>query len=122
MEDTLVFISKSKLRSKQACGFKTTVDGKLYRGILVKRDDRYYAYQNMCKHLPITLDLNDDNFFSHDEKYLQCQMHGAMYEVETGLCIGGPCEGASLNSLKIIEEPDQLIIHIPPRKAKPKID
>ena len=44
------------------------------------------AYENRCRHLPITLDYG--------------QTHGAFYEPKTGLCIDGPCTGASLIPLE----------------------
>ena len=34
----------------------------------------------------------------------QCQTHGAIYEPDTGLCVRGPCAGASLFALEIVEE------------------
>ena len=34
--------------------------GRVFRGILVRRGGKFYAYQNLCQHLPITLDLNDE--------------------------------------------------------------
>ena len=40
-------------------------------------------------------------------------MHGAMYEIETGLCIGGPCLGARLDSLSFIEEENEINITVP---------
>lgn len=78
---------------------------------------RYYAYKNLCQHLPITLDLKDNNFFSHDKKYLQCQMHGAMYEIETGKCIAGPCLGGQLIVLALEEEGEYLKITIPEEES-----
>ena len=110
---TKVFIPKSRLSRREGKGFETKLSGKIFRGIVVKQDGQYFAYQNLCKHLPITLDLNDDEFFSHDKAFIQCQMHGAIYEIQTGKCIAGPCEGAKLNALKVIEEEDQLIVLVP---------
>ena len=59
------------------------------------------AYENLCRHLPITLDYGDGEFFSNDGSLFVCQTHGAFYEPKTGLCVAGPCTGASLIPLKI---------------------
>lgn len=96
-----------------AKSFKTKVRGKVFQGFVVKKGGKYYAYQNLCMHLPITLDLNDDDFFTYDKAHLQCHMHGAMYVVETGVCIAGPCEGTTLVSLEVLEEETRLVIRVP---------
>ena len=35
------------------------------------------AYENLCRHLPITLDYGDGEFFSKDNNLFVCQTHGA---------------------------------------------
>ena len=59
------------------------------------------AYENLCRHLPITLDYGDGEFFSSDGSLFVCQTHGAMYHPKNGLCVEGPCSGASLHPLDI---------------------
>lgn len=80
---------------------------------MVKKGEKYFAYENLCKHLPVTLDLNDGQFLTHDKRQIQCSMHGAVYELDSGLCTGGPCEGATLNCLTLREEASRLVILLP---------
>ena len=63
-----------------------------------------FAYQNTCRHIPISLDYGDNRFFTNQGDGLMCQTHGAVYEPDTGLCTRGPCAGASLFPLEIAEE------------------
>ena len=65
---------------------------------------KIFAYENTCRHIPITLDYGDNRFFDTKGQSLMCQTHGAVYEPNTGLCTRGPCAGASLYSLEVIEE------------------
>ena len=65
---------------------------------------RLFAYDNTCRHLPISLDYGDNRFFDSKGETLVCQTHGAVYEPDTGLCTRGPCAGASLYALEVIEE------------------
>lgn len=109
----LVKISKKKFEDLSGKGFSVKIKGKVVKGFVVKKEGNFYAYLNLCKHLPVTLDLNDENFFTFDKAYLQCHMHGAMYEIETGLCIGGPCLGARLDSLSFVEEENEINITVP---------
>ena len=51
--------------------------------------------------IALRLDYGDGQFFNGDGSLFVCQTHGAMYHPKTGLCVEGPCAGASLHSLKI---------------------
>ena len=66
--------------------------------VLVGRstDGDAYAYQNLCKHLPIPLDGGSGEFFGSDSDTLRCGTHGALYRVSDGYCTRGPCRGTSL--------------------------
>lgn len=116
----IVKIQKKRFEDYTAKGFSVKIRGRVVKGFVVKKNDLFFAYLNVCKHLPITLDLNDDNFFTFDKAFLQCHMHGAMYEIETGYCVGGPCLGARLDALSLAETEDELIITVPDSAANPK--
>lgn len=111
----VVVIAKKKLSGEDVAthAFETKIRGKIVKGFVVKKNGRYFAYHNLCKHLPVTLDLHDGAFFTHDKAHLQCHMHGAMYEMETGFCVAGPCQGTRLNILPLVEEETQIVVTIP---------
>jgi len=73
-------------------------------GFVGRCHGKLFAYDNTCRHLPISLDYGDNRFFDSKGETLVCQTHGAVYEPETGLCMRGPCAGASLYALEVIEE------------------
>lgn len=108
-----ISVAKKGLADLTARSFKTRLRGKTFQGFVVRKGDKYYAYQNLCQHLLTTLDLGDDEFLNHDKTHLQCHAHGATYEIETGLCVAGPCPGARLVSLALQEEEAHLVITIP---------
>jgi nitrite reductase/ring-hydroxylating ferredoxin subunit len=67
------------------------------------------AYLNLCRHLPIPLDAATRRFLATDGM-LQCLTHGARYRVEDGLCVSGPCRGASLYALQLHVEDGTLFV------------
>jgi len=69
--------------------------------IVVKRDDQVYAWQNICPHLGLNLEFNPNEFMDSDSHFLICSNHGALFNVEDGLCISGPCQGESLLPVSI---------------------
>ncbi len=110
---SLVSVPKKGFREGTARPFNKAVRGHIFHGFIVKKASKYFAYQNMCRHLSVTLDADNGDFFTHDKKHLQCHLHGAIYEIDTGLCIGGPCEGARLIPLDCVEEDARVIVLLP---------
>ncbi len=72
-----------------------------FKGFVVRRGDDVFAYQNFCMHLGHPLNWKPDSFLTKDRTNIICSSHGAIYEMSTGLCIGGPCLGKSLRALPI---------------------
>jgi len=67
--------------------------------------DDYVGYVNACPHEGIWLNFGAGEFFSRDRAFLKCGRHGANFEIDTGLCVEGPCRGKSLEpiALAVIE-------------------
>ena len=84
--------------------FSFTRDDRPQEGFVGRFKGRLFAYENICRHTPITLDYGDNRFFDTKGEVIMCQTHGAIYEPDTGLCTRGPCTGASLYALEVIEE------------------
>ncbi len=76
-------------------------DGLWREGFVANFQGSFVAYENTCRHLPLSLDYGDNRFFTRDGGHFLCQHHGATYEPLTGLCVRGPCQGAKLKSLRI---------------------
>ncbi len=110
LSHSLVAVPKKNFADGACRSFSGRVGSRTLKGFVVRRGEKFYAYLNLCRHLPIALDLDDNQFFNHDKTRLQCHMHGALYEIETGLCVEGPCEGARLVALEIAEEETRLVI------------
>ena len=61
-----------------------------------------YAYENSCPHTGANLNWQEGQFFSFDERFLQCSLHGALFEPDNGLCVRGPCRGDCLKPVNIV--------------------
>jgi nitrite reductase/ring-hydroxylating ferredoxin subunit len=68
---------------------------------VVRRDDGVYAYENVCPHTGGPLDWMPDQFLDEDRKLIVCATHAALFRIEDGRCIAGPCAGAALNAVSI---------------------
>lgn len=67
--------------------------------IALKKEGQVYLYVNRCPHLGLNLEFQPDDFLNYDETFLQCATHGAMFTLDTGECVLGPCKGESLQKI-----------------------
>ncbi len=52
-------------------------------------------------HVGHPLNWAPDSFLTRDRSAIICASHGALYEIETGLCFAGPCTGRSLRTVGV---------------------
>lgn len=91
----------SELRERRSIKFVYRQEGISREGFLACFEGKVVAYENVCRHIPITLDYGDSTFFNASGTHFVCQTHGATYEPLSGKCVSGPCVGASLKPLRI---------------------
>jgi nitrite reductase/ring-hydroxylating ferredoxin subunit len=96
-----------------AVEFKAGEDDWPFRCVVVRWQSQVYAYANSCAHLGHPLNLQPDQFFHADGALLICSSHGALFEPDTGLCVSGPCVGASLRSLPCRVENGDVVVTAP---------
>lgn len=64
---------------------------------VVRRGDRLYGWRNFCPHYGHDqMAWRKDDYLTHDGARIVCGAHGAEYEIETGICVAGPCIGKRL--------------------------
>ncbi len=64
-----------------------------------------YAYLNQCPHAGGPLDF-EGQVLESSGRFLMCARHGAIFEPDTGRCVGGPCRGAHLTPLAVHAQAD----------------
>lgn len=64
--------------------------------MLVRRGDQVFAYINSCPHVGVPLDFQPGRFLDVERRYIQCSSHGALFRIDDGFCLAGPCSGKSL--------------------------
>ncbi len=94
----------------EARGFVGRVDGKQRNIFAVRKAGNYYVYLNQCPHNGSLIDHIQGKFFNVDGTLLRCGMHGALFEIEDGNCIDGPCSGKSLTPVLSQAREDGLYI------------
>lgn len=80
--------------------------------LAVRREGQVYAYINRCPHRGIPLEWQPDQFLDHSQSLIQCATHGALFLIESGECVAGPCSGQSLTALVCREDAEGIWVKV----------
>ena len=103
MQKTAIY-KFNDLLDTDAKGLVASIGGKQRNIFLARKGEQIFAYMNWCPHNQVLIDQIPDKFFNAEKTYIQCSKHGALFQIEDGLCIEGPCEGEELKPLDIFVE------------------
>lgn len=111
MSEIAVFVlSLHELSDPDSRCFSLPLEGETLEGFLVKKGAGIFAYRNRCPHTGAPLDWSPHQFLSPDADFIQCAMHGALFQIETGLCVSGPCAHQTLEPLPLEIRDGQVFI------------
>ncbi len=99
MPETLCHIDD--ISDPGAKGFKLKQGRRERLVFVVKKDGEVYAYENECPHAGINLEWQEDDFLDINNEHIQCSVHGALFKIENGDCMGGACNGEGLTPAEI---------------------
>ena len=86
------------------------VDEQLHDVFIVRVGQQVFSYLNSCPHTGGPLDWMPDQFLSLDKDYIQCATHAALFRVDDGYCVAGPCAGDRLTSVPVIVDAGEVVL------------
>jgi nitrite reductase/ring-hydroxylating ferredoxin subunit len=78
--------------------------------LAVRKDGRVHAYLNRCPHRGVPLEWQADRFLDDSGSLIQCATHGALFLIDTGECVAGPCAGQALQAIECCEDAEGIWI------------
>lgn len=88
-----------------ARGFDPTDTGR--DTMVIVRRAGLHAWRNACPHWGGTsMAWRKDAFLNREGTRIVCAAHGAQFDIASGLCTLGPCVGAGLARVELIESED----------------
>jgi len=85
---------------------------KPYRIVVVKNQTgECFGYVNACPHQGVWLNIGAGTFFDDAGALLKCGRHGAKFEIDSGKCVSGECEGAQLDQVPVAVIDGDVCIH-----------
>ena len=82
--------------SPGARGFAFSSGDTPFRGFVVRKGAELFGYVDVCPHAGWPLAISDARRLTRDGQYLLCTGHGALFRLEDGSCVAGPCERRAL--------------------------
>lgn len=68
----------------------------MFHGFVVRSLGRLRGYADRCPHAGSPLAMFDDRYLTREGDLILCASHGALFRIEDGLCLAGPCAGLAL--------------------------
>jgi naringenin degradation protein FdeD len=81
-------------------GWETLINNSPLQCLLIYHENKVHSYLNRCPHTGVNLDWLPNQFLDSSNEFIQCATHGALFSIENGQCLRGPCVG---DKLQIIE-------------------
>jgi len=88
------------LDARDARGFTWQDGDRSRQGFVVRSGEAVFAYHNVCPHAGNPLNWKPHAFLTRGRDLIMCSVHGAIFEIESGSCVGGPCPGRTLTALR----------------------
>ncbi len=92
-------------------GFEVEIEGRPQPIFVVRKEGRVRGYVNRCPHIGAELNWQPDAFLDDEGRLIQCSVHMALFEIEDGHCVAGPCKGDHLEPLDVRVESDHVVLH-----------
>lgn len=67
-----------------------------FHGFVVRRGEDVRGYVDLCPHAGMPLAQELDGYLTAGGDLIQCSWHGALFRIEDGACVAGPCVGQRL--------------------------
>ena len=109
---THILCKTSDIEDPGSKSFEIKIKRKIQSIFLVHKNGEFFAYYNNCPHTGATLEWQEDQFLDLDKALIQCATHDALFLIDSGECIAGPCAGEHLKSLPVKLDEDNVLLDI----------
>ena len=108
--DTRLFATPAGVR---LCPIEQIADGKArnfvlqmragrFHGFAVRDGDHVAGFVDQCPHAGLPLAQKLDDYLTPTGDLIACSWHGALFDIDSGACVGGPCAGSALRPWPVV--------------------
>ncbi len=101
MNDEVLVCGLEDIPNRGSIGFWPDNRGR-HLALAVRNGNSVHAYVNLCPHYGQSrLGWKKNEFLDGRRNYIICAAHGALFRLDDGVCILGPCLGRTLKRIGI---------------------
>ncbi len=78
--------------------------------IISRKGSNYFGFEDACPHQGLTLGAGGGEVMDNEGNFLVCRHHGAQFDLDSGTCFSGPCQGKTLASVKVVVDDGDVCI------------
>ncbi|MBJ7440293.1 MAG: Rieske 2Fe-2S domain-containing protein [Sphingopyxis sp.] len=79
-----------------ARGFTVETAAGPFQGFAVRKHGKIHGFVDRCPHMGLPLAWKPHAYLTPRADFMMCSRHGALFTIEDGRCVGGPCVGYAL--------------------------
>ena len=103
-DEKILLVALQDLKDPDSRGYTLATGQGPLEVFVVRKGYKVYGYMNHCPHTGVNLDWTPDQFLDLTCGFIQCATHGALFRIEDGMCLRGPCAGERLRSIELLIE------------------
>lgn len=82
--------------------------------IVTRKSNSFFGFENACPHQGKRLDTVPGEFLDEEGNFLTCGVHHAQFDLDSGQCFIGPCQGKALTPVRlVIDDGDVCLVDVP---------
>jgi nitrite reductase/ring-hydroxylating ferredoxin subunit len=70
--------------------------------LITRKGNNFFGFENACPHQGSRLDAVPGEFLDEEGNFITCGKHHAQFDLDTGQCFIGPCQGRHLTAIKLL--------------------
>lgn len=107
MDELYVICRTGHIEDGQATGFvlmraEESGDTRPWPIVITRKGNNFYGFENACPHQGSRLDTSPGQFLDEDGNFITCGKHHAQFDLDSGHCFIGPCQGQKLAPINLV--------------------
>ncbi|WP_454758239.1 Rieske (2Fe-2S) protein [Caulobacter segnis] len=105
-----VLCALDEVSSPGSKGFRWREGDAMFAGFVVRKDDLVVGYVDSCPHAGWPLAGFAGRYLTRENDLILCAGHAALFKIEDGACVAGPCPNEKLFSWPVEVRDGQIIV------------
>jgi nitrite reductase/ring-hydroxylating ferredoxin subunit len=107
MDELFAICSTYEIDEGQVSGFvlmriEENGDAKPWPILITRKGNQFFGFENTCPHEGSRLDVRPGEFMDEEGNFITCGKHHAQFDLDTGHCFIGPCQGKKLTPVALV--------------------